>query len=410
MIKPAVELVEHPGGAGIDQQVRGAADQVVVVELRRVVLALGVGVEHGSGERHQRRRGLGHAPGAAIILHPSDTIGFGQEQAGQRGVLGRKPPVDEAARIAGLAVGAEEVVAPLVPAGRAPGGIGGKPVQHRPAPFGAFGRAMLLDMRGSLPQRRLSRPRRRGGDQAGLVLVGAAERTPLRGSEVGQPARAGQTLAVAPELRNQTPECIEGDKPGEAVKRRPGFGGNRMGQHVLARVSQRLGRVAVLDQAEVRRDARLEREAAQQRLAEGVDGADPRAAGQVEHLREQRACPVACLRAGRDMQAAEFGVERVVAHAHPPAEPAMQPVGHFGGGGLSEGEALDARGIGPREHEAKQPVGQQLGLAGARRGGDEGRRGGVGRLRLRPVGALSGALAQPASSACAHSATRASWA
>ena len=38
VVEAAVELVEHPGGAGIDQQLRGAADQVVVVHQAAVLL------------------------------------------------------------------------------------------------------------------------------------------------------------------------------------------------------------------------------------------------------------------------------------------------------------------------------------------------------------------------------------
>ena len=64
----------------------------------------------------------------------------------------------------------------------------------------------------------------------------------------------------------------------------------RVRQHVLARLGQCILGVDVIDNAKMRRQRRFEREAPQQRLAEGVDRADAHAAGQVEHAGEQRAC------------------------------------------------------------------------------------------------------------------------
>ena len=60
-------------------------------------------------------------------------------------------------------------------------------------------------------------------------------------------------------------------------------------QDILAGVAQQFAGVGLVHAPEVRRDAGLERKAAEQRLAEGVDGLDLHAARRVEHPREQLA-------------------------------------------------------------------------------------------------------------------------
>jgi hypothetical protein len=105
----------------------------------------------------------------------------------------------------------------------------------------------------------------------------------------------------------------------------------------------------------------------------------------------------------------EFGVEGRVRQADPAAEDFLQPQRHFRGGGAGEGEALDARRIGAGEHQPQQPVGEQLGLAGAGRGGDEGGDRGIGGGALGLGGAVAGGLAHAPSSR-SHSASRSSWA
>ena len=54
VIETAVQLVEHPGRARIDQQVGRAADQVIVIQQARCFLVPGVGIQHRRGERQER--------------------------------------------------------------------------------------------------------------------------------------------------------------------------------------------------------------------------------------------------------------------------------------------------------------------------------------------------------------------
>ena len=165
-------------------------------------------------------------------------------------------------------------------------------------------------------------------------------------------------------------------------------------EHVLHRLGLRILGVAVIHKLEMRGNRGFQRETAQQGLAEGVDGADPHPARQVEHLGEQRA------RAfddgggnggggGIDLQPCEFGDQVWGGDGDPAAEGPLQPQRHFRRGRLGEGQALDAVGAHPGEHQPQQPVGQQLGLARPGRGPDE--RGGdrVRGSQLRPVGAVA---------------------
>ena len=99
--------------------------------------------------------------------------------------------------------------------------------------------------------------------------------------------------------------------------------------------------------------ARLQREAAQQRLAEGVDRADPHAARQVEHARRTAPARAASAPRGRlESSARSSRSSAVVGQRDPAPERALQPQRHLGGGGLGEGEALDARRVGARPASA----------------------------------------------------------
>ena len=139
-----------------------------------------------------------------------------------------------------------------------------------------------------------------------------------------------------------------------------------------------------------------------------------------------------------DAQRVQFPRQRRVVERDPLAERLLQPHRHLGGGGLGEGEALDALGRRAGQHQAQQPIGQQLGLARSGRGADEGGDRRIGGLELFRVGAVArrrplpdpsrkgrgdsnyspspwegvggGPATTHSSPAAAHSATRASWA
>ena len=77
-------------------------------------------------------------------------------------------------------------------------------------------------------------------------------------------------------------------------------------------------------------------------------------------------------------------------HGHPAAERPLQAQRHLRGGGLGEGQALDALRRGAGQHQAQQPVGEQFGLARSGGGRDEGGYRRVGGGELFAVGALAG--------------------
>ena len=61
VIEAAVELVEHPFGAGAcGEQPGREADKIVEVERRAASLERGVALQHRLGEPHQRHGGLDH--------------------------------------------------------------------------------------------------------------------------------------------------------------------------------------------------------------------------------------------------------------------------------------------------------------------------------------------------------------
>ena len=87
--------------------------------------------------------------------------------------------------------------------------------------------------------------------------------------------------------------------------------------------------------------------------------------------------------------------QRRVVQRDPLAEGLLQPHRHLGGGGLGEGEALDALGLRAGQHQAQQTVGQQLGLARSGRCADEGGYRRVGGQQLFGVCAVAGPLPPP---------------
>ena len=73
----------------------------------------------------------------------------------------------------------------------------------------------------------------------------------------------------------------------ESARERAAFAFRRLFQHFLLGLSQELGAAAFVQKLEMGRDPGLEGKTAQQRLAEGMDGHDPHAAGRIEDPGEQ---------------------------------------------------------------------------------------------------------------------------
>ena len=166
-------------------------------------------------------------------------------------------------------------------------------------------------------------------------------------------------------------------------------------EDLLAGRLQQLGGGALLDQGEMGGDPGLERKAAEQGLAEGVDGLDLHPAGDVDHLGEEPPGTADLIGFGRGAeQVAERAGKVGLLGRRPGSERGRKAVAHLGGGGLCEGEAEDASRIGALQHQAQDTVGQNPRLAAAGRGGDPGRNGGVGGASLAFRGGRSACAAQ----------------
>jgi len=221
--------------------------------------------------------------------------------------------------------------------------------------------------------------------------------------------RRSQARALERQKLHHLVEAMLGDVARDFIKCRSEFGiiaGACGGEHRFARGEERLARASLVHHLEMRRDARLDGKAPQQRLAKGVHGVDAHAARRIEHTSKEATRLSACGRV-RHLAGERYEIlgERTIGHGRPTAQPVVETIGHFGGRRLGEGQAKDARRRAAGQHERQHAVGQHLGLASASRRGDPDRTvdgGGVALQRARVCGAHS-----PSSPMTDHSLTRA---
>ncbi len=145
----------------------------------------------------------------------------------------------------------------------------------------------------------------------------------------------------------------------------------RAGEDGVAGCCQQLVGGALVHHVELRGEVRFQGEAAQQRLAEGVDGLDLHAAGAVHHLGEQPAGAGPHVGVGAVAgQVGEVVFQAGVGERRPAGQRVVDADRHFRRRRLGEGQAEDARRLGSGQHQAQHAVGQHLGLAGAGGGSD----------------------------------------
>ena len=155
-------------------------------------------------------------------------------------------------------------------------------------------------------------------------------------------------------------------------------------------VAQQGRGLGLVQHLEARRHAGLEREALEQRLAEGVDGEDVDAARRVEHAREQAARQAALLglrRRGRSARSISLPSVASSAIAQRPSWPASR-LRISAAAALVKVRQRMRSGSHAVEQQARHAVGQHLGLAGAGIGLDPGRVAGRGGAPLRVAGEL----------------------
>ena len=435
VVDAAVQLVQHPGRARIGQQHQGAGDQVVVVHQPARPLGVRIAAEHRTREAEQRHGQRHHADRPALVLHRRHPFRFRhQRRRDLRARLGQLA-ADEALGRARLAAPCQEQGAPLVP--------GRRPVRMRQRqPARDLLRLSLQRRRADLHRQaeqpthpclvRQPRGRQDAGGLVGVPDPGHAAKRRLDRVRVPlqQRHRRCQQRRLALQPRHQPHRLRRPHLPGQQRQGVPLGRRRPRRQHLLPGAVQGHAGIGLLHQPEMRADRRFHREASQQRLAEGVDGADAHAAGQVQHPGEQGArrlaqrrrpaCPAVTAEPGQP------AVERSVVQRHPAPELALQPDRHLRRRRLGKGQALDPRRVGAghqpalgvvrhhtRQHQPKQPVDQQLGLAAAGGRRHERRHVRIRRQPLLPVGQrhrVRHPAHAPSSRAALHSATRASCA
>ncbi len=210
--------------------------------------------------------------------------------------------------------------------------------------------------------------------------IGIARRQPERIAQVAR-ARRQRRPRSAEHRRaaRQEGQCRLLPQPPRELRRRGAQGGAllaRQRQNLAEHAPLQRGGFVLLDRAKARQQFRLERKARKQRLAEAVDRLHPdRAAGTVDHRREQRPRPRHQFRHPRivteqiEVEAQRLQVEPQLAilHPHPGGEPFVDAMRHFGGARLRKGDAQYRLGRYAVEHQPQHARRQNLRLAGARR-------------------------------------------
>ena len=184
----------------------------------------------------------------------------------------------------------------------------------------------------------------------------------------------------------------------------PILGAPGAGQQFGHDPGQQFARFALRKNLEMGRHVRLQRKTGQEGLTEGVDGLDTDAARRLQHPGEQAAGGGDPGIVGR--LAGQFGQRLADLRfrlRRPIGQDIIEAHGHLRRRRAGEGQAQNGLGPGARQHQAKHPVGQNLGLAGPRRSPDPGRMGRIGGEHLR------GGHSSPPPPAD-HSAIRARWA
>ena len=148
----------------------------------------------------------------------------------------------------------------------------------------------------------------------------------------------------------------------------------RADQQVGERRAGELLLLPALERPEARHEPRLGGKGGEQALGEGVDGLDAKpAAGRLEHGREPGPRARSIISGtGSSSSALKLACQLLVLEPHPVRQAGVDALGHLGGARLGEGQAEDRGGVDAGEQQPQHPRGQDMGLAGARRGRKRG--------------------------------------
>src|SRR6056297_1578435 len=267
MVDAAIEPVEHPGGdGGIGEQIAGAQDEIVEIEPAAQLLGLFIGGQEGAGEGVQGagflecEKGKASLAGVCYPLHPLlDLVDHGAEVLARR--LGWERANLGGKRGLCASAGEENILEDWQ------GTVveGGDPRE--------FGRG--LDVVGGACLKRWYQLVKQSAfitkEHARLDLGHVCALWQIEGGgKISLADRAGEAAAVAGDLGRQIIEGFAGIVPCNGIK----SVSLRAGGQVLDDLGAEQAGSAIFHLGELRRDARLEREAAQEGGAEGVDGLD----------------------------------------------------------------------------------------------------------------------------------------
>ena len=367
MVDASIKLVEHPVSVTLNQTA-GNVDEVVIIEQCAVGLLSFIMAEYPSGDDQHRlcRRRCGSA--AQPVQHGDEARGLPIEY--RRHLPVRLGPSIASVR---LPLGRQELLDIVRPERRS---------VRRSKPSGDTGRSLLIGRatagqdRAGLAQRsavngavaagrvqyhcgRLSRlqpetPPQQRDQEADAAMSLNATRQSAAGGEHRLDQRGESALV----------HIIDQNSEGAAERLTRGTAGIR--EDSLPRLRQQFAGSAVVEQIKMRRQTGLERETAQDRLAEGVDRLDAKAGRRIDNGGEELAradlhIPIGPL-TGQFMEAVE---ELRVIHHRPGAEPVDDTIGHLGRGGASEGDTENPVGRRAVEQKAQNAGGQYGRLAGA---------------------------------------------
>jgi len=392
--------------------------EIVVVQQRPPLLEGVVGAEQGVRESQQRLGGSRRRRRLQPLGKGADALLLGQQDGQRLGICGARALGGQALfgpRFAclgqeHLGVGAGQACRPrrrIIDPGaddRGPFLVAGRAVIE-----GAASPRQRCFIEGAVTagggQQRLGGIAGRQTEEGPHGLAQGADRA-VGGDEVAKPAAVGRQFAddaVDAGLVYQFGQMA--DRPGQpgvaAVEGADQGGGAGLGQQ--------LGAGPLVDDLEMRRHRRLQRELAEQRFAKSVDGADLEAARRVQYLGKQAPRPHRLRLLGLPSQEiCQVVLQGGVRHQRPGTQPFAQPVGHFGGGRLGEGQAEDAPRRRAGQQQPADAVDEDAGLAGAGVGRHPHRAAGVGGGKLgtkRGLGFGRHSSPPPAS----HSLTRARW-
>ena len=406
MIDPAIQPEQHPGGhRRRRQQLPCLQDLVVEIQPAAQLLAALVFRQENPGKGMQRLRlACRHQPdparaGGLDAQHQRFDLGH-QVGMGAAQRLGGKRPYLDRKRFFCPRPGQEHAFQnrqrPYIGSGDRPQGGGS----------GLIGFAPRLQRRGQIAKQAQLAAQKHLGRQRVFVKI---RRQPEMSQQIRQIQRSAERLALAQDGLQQILQRGIRYIARNAIDQ----SGLRTGGKIFQDLGAQQPGGPVFHLGKIGADPGLQRKAAQQRGAEGMDGLDFQPARRLDRTGKQGTGMAHARDIDRAFRAQLVQRARqggIVQH-RPFAQPFEQPVLHLAGGSLGIGQAQDVLRLDPGQQQTRHPVGQHPRLARSGIGGQPGGAVRAGGLNLAFAGGIA---AHSRSSGVAtvlrsHSPNRARW-